>query len=178
MIKKMKFNLSEAQLILSKTPLLLSQLLSELPEKWVKNNEGENTWSPYDIVGHLIHGEKTDWITRAKIILENSPDNSFEPFDRFAQFENSKGKTIDDLLGEFGELRSKNLEELKELNIGLEQLNLEGIHPDFGTVTLKELLSTWVVHDFNHINQITRVMASNYKQEVGPWIQYISFMNR
>jgi len=174
----MKFNLFEIQLILSRTPLLLNQLLSELPEEWIKNNEGENTWSPYDIVGHLIHGEKTDWIPRAKIILENGADKNFEPYDRFAQFENSKGKTIGTLLSEFGELRNRNIDELKKMNLSAEQLELEGIHPEFGKVTLKELLSTWLVHDLNHINQITRVLATNYKKKVGPWIQYISFMNR
>ncbi len=139
-------------------------------------NEGDNTWSAYDIVGHLIHGEKTDWITRAKIILGNSPNKEFEAFDRFAQYENSRGKTLNQLLDDFESLRAENLKELKSFNITNKDLFLEGIHPHFGKITLKHLLSTWVAHDLGHIAQISRVIAKQYKSEVGPWLEYITIL--
>ena len=140
-------------------------------------NEGENTWSPYDVVGHLIHGENTDWLPRTKIILQQGADTAFVPYDRFAQFENSKGKSLQELLSEFKILRKANIDELKYLNIGSEELKLTGIHPEFGGVTLKQLLSAWVVHDLGHIVQISRVMAKQYKEETGPWTKYLKVLN-
>jgi len=140
-------------------------------------NEGGESWSPFDIVGHLVHGEKTDWITRTETILKYGKEKTFEPFDRFAQFENSKGKNINELLSEFSALRLKNLQRLNEMNIREDDLIKKGIHPHFGKVTLRELLATWVVHDLGHISQIARVMAKQYKDEVGPWKEYLPVVN-
>jgi len=140
-------------------------------------NEGGESWSPFDIVGHLVHGEKTDWITRTETILKYGKEKTFEPFDRFAQFENSKGKNINELLSEFSALRLKNLHRLNEMNIREDDLIKKGIHPHFGKVTLRELLATWVVHDLGHISQIARVMAKQYKDEVGPWKEYLPVVN-
>ncbi len=171
LICEMKYKVNEAIQILEKTPLVLKSLLSELNDKWIYDNEGERSWSPFDIVGHLIHGEKTDWLPRIKIILGDN-DRHFDVFDRFAQFENSKGKTINELLTEFEILRIENISLLKSLNISEKDLEKTGIHPELGLVTLREHLSTWVVHDLSHLSQITRVMAKQYKQEMGPWIKY------
>ncbi|MGW9686960.1 DinB family protein [Flagellimonas sp. 2504JD1-5] len=172
----MEFNLIESIQILDKTPSIISNLLKELPEAWVKTNEGGDTWSPYDVVGHLIHGEKTDWIPRAEIILNDEMNKDFEPFDRFAQFTNSNGKTLNELLLEFKTLRAENIEKLKALQIDEPALMKTGVHPEFGSVTLKQLLAAWVVHDLGHINQITRVMAKNYKTEAGPWPKYLAVL--
>ena len=174
----MKFNIKEGIDFLERTPKLLKLLLRGLSEDWVHQNEGEHTWSPYDIIGHLIHGEKTDWIPRAKIILSEELDKTFKPFDRFAQFENSKGKGIEELLNEFQQLRNVNLFELQAMNINEQQFEQTGIHPEFGKVTLEQLLATWIVHDLSHINQISRVLAMRHKVEIGPWGQYIGFLNR
>ncbi len=174
----MIYNINQAIEILEQTPKTLQQFLSNLSDDWIFCNEGGETWSAFDIVGHLIHGEKTDWITRTNIILNNSENKTFEPYNRFAQFENSKGKTLNDLLKEFTELRSKNLEYLKSLNISVEDFNLKAIHPELGEVTLKHLLATWVTHDLGHIAQISRVMAKQYKDQVGPWVEYISILNK
>ncbi len=173
----MTFNLNEAITLLSRTPKVLDALLSELPDEWVTNNEGDETWSPFDIVGHLIQGEKTDWIIRAKMIL-NGVKTSFTPFDRFAQFENCKDKSLSQLLNEFKVLRESNLQHLKSLQITEAHLNMLGIHPEFGQVSLKQLLSTWVVHDLGHINQIARVMAKQYQTEMGPWINYFNLLKK
>ena len=173
----MRYQLLEALEILEQTPQTLRSFLGQLSDPWLYNNEGENTWSPYDIVGHLIHGEKTDWIPRLKIILSSSEDKTFEPFDRFAQFENSKGKTISQLLHEFEALRTENLDQLKAINLTTAQLELKGMHPELGEVTLSQLLATWVTHDLAHIAQISRVMAKQYKNEVGPWAAYIPILN-
>ena len=173
----MKFQLNEAFLILERTPLVLKILLLDLNAGWIHENEGENTWSPYDVIGHLIHGEKTDWLIRAKIILLDKGDKTFEPFDRFAQFENSKGKSLEGLLGEFERLRKENLSQLKGLALTADQMGLKGIHPELGNASLKELLSSWVVHDLGHIAQVSRVMAKQYEDEVGPWRQYLSVLH-
>lgn len=172
----MDFNLSENVKILQNTPIAIRMIVNALPESWVKNNEGENTWSPYDIIGHLIHGEKTDWIPRAKIILNEESNKTFEPFDRFAQFENSKGKSIVMLLEEFESLRSANINELQKMPINETTLQRKGIHPELGPVTLENLLSTWVVHDLGHISQLARVSAKNHNAAVGPWRQYLSIL--
>jgi hypothetical protein len=168
----MEFNLNKSIEILSRTPFVLKSLLENLSEDWTKNNEGGDSWSPYDIIGHFIHGEKTDWIARAKIILNDGGNKNFEPYDRFAQFKESKGKSLHELLNEFSTLREENIKTLKSFNIDDEKLGLEGIHPKFGNVTLKQLLSTWVIHDLTHIAQISRVMAKQYKEEMGPWVEY------
>lgn len=172
----MEFNLTESIQILDKTPLVISNLLKDLPEAWVRTNEGGDTWSPYDVVGHLIHGEKTDWVPRTMIILGDNEDKTFEPFDRFAQFKNSRDKTLDQLLTEFHELRAENIQKLEALHIDEQALMKKGIHPEFGPITLKQLLAAWVVHDLGHIHQITRVMAKNYKIEAGPWPKYLAVL--
>ncbi|GAA3559142.1 MULTISPECIES: DinB family protein [Snuella] len=174
----MEYTTEKALEILERTPYVLKTLLTGLSDVWVYSNEGEETWSPFDVVGHLIHGEKTDWIERINIILGDNIDKRFEPFDRFAQFESSKGKTLIQLLDMFTELRIKNLEYFRALNVSDEQLGLKGLHPELGEVTLKQLLATWVTHDLAHIAQIARTMAKQYKGEVGPWKAYISILNQ
>lgn len=169
----MKFLIKQSIEILERTPLVLETLLRNLSDDWVQNSEGENTWSPFDIVGHFIHGEKTDWIPRMEIILSDKSEKTFTPFDRFAQFTSSQGKTIDQLLDEFKILRKKNIEILKARNLSSNDLARTGIHPAFGEVTLEQLLSAWTVHDLNHIYQISRVMANQYKINVGPWVEYL-----
>lgn len=172
----MEFNINESLDILERTPFVLETLLKDLDEKWIFSNEGESTWSPYDVMGHLIHGEKTDWVPRMMIILDEG-DKHFVPYDRFAQFVESKGKTLSDLLAEFKHLRRKNISKLKEQSITEEILNKTGIHPEFGEVTLRQLLATWVVHDLGHITQIARVMAKQYQEEIGAWTKYFSVFN-
>ena len=177
-MRSVSFNLNEVIVLLQRTPHVLSTLLQDLPQYWIYNNEGEETWSPYDILGHLIHGEKTDWIARLEIILEQGENKSFTPFDRFAQFEDSKGKDLHTLLSEFEDLRNRNLQTLQLKNITPKEYHLTGIHPDFGIVTLEQLLSTWATHDLAHINQMTRVMAKQYAHLVGPWKNYIRVLNK
>jgi hypothetical protein len=174
----MKFDLEKSVTILERTPEVLRIYLMGLSEDWTHHNEGENTWSPYDIIGHLIVGERTDWVVRAEIILSNIPDKKFEPFNMTAQFDYAKGKSLDQLLVEFETLRIENIKKLRAMNIGDDQLLLTGIHPEFGAVTLKELLSTWVAHDLGHIAQISRVMAKQYGSEVGPWIKYLGILKK
>jgi len=172
----MEFCLDEAIEILRRTPHVLEALLSELPEEWTERNEGADSWSPYDVVGHLIHGEKTDWIPRTRIILNDSSDKKFESFDRLAQLREAKKKRIEDLLGEFRKLRRENLKTLRNLRITDVLLDSEGIHPEFGAVTLRQLLAAWVVHDVTHIAQIVRVMAKQYDEAVGPWKAYMRIL--
>ena len=174
----MEFNLKLAIEILERTPKTVRCLLENLSPEWILENEGPDTWSPFDVVGHLIHGEKTDWISRARIILEQGGNKTFERFDRFAQFRESQGKTLSQLLDEFERLRSKNLETLLAFQLTENQLAMKGVHPSFGPVTLRQLLSTWVAHDLGHIAQITRVMAKQYKEEVGPWVEYLPVLSR
>jgi hypothetical protein len=173
----MKFNIEQAIQILERTPAVVSTLLKGLDDDWVMQNEGGETWSAYDIIGHYIHGEKTDWIGRMKIILGDG-DKHFKPFNRFAQFEESKGKTLDQLLGEFEVLRKENLAVLKGISFTDEMFDRTGIHPKFGEVTLRQLLSTWVVHDLTHIHQLSRVLAKQYEQEVGPWYEFLGVLNK
>lgn len=173
----MTFNLQKSIEILSRTPKTLQILLADISDDWLVNNEGENTWSPYDIVGHLIHGEKTDWMVRAKIILSDKKDKTFESFDRFAQEKESKGKTIQELLEEFANLRAQNLVQLEQLQLATNDFSKKGIHPELGEVTLQQLLATWTVHDLGHIAQITRVMAKQYTTEVGPWSAYLGVLH-
>lgn len=174
----MEFQLEEARQVLSRTPLTLNSLLLPLSNAWLLRNEGAETWSPFDVVGHLIHGEETDWIPRTKVILQHGEGRPFEPFDRFAMFERSKGKSITELLDTFTRLREANLQELDEMKLTAADLEKRGRHPELGTVTLKQLLATWVAHDLGHVAQIVRVMAKQYREEVGPWRQYLSIVNR
>ena len=174
----MKYNLEEAIQILEKTPLILTLQLKDLSEQWIHANEGQETWSPFDVLGHLLHGENTDWIARIEIILSDSGNKTFKPFDRFAQLEESKGKTMNQLLEEFNVARKKNLEFLRSKKINESNLEKEGIHPKFGRVTLRNLLATWVAHDLNHLSQINRVLANQYKEEVGPWSEYLRIINK
>ncbi len=171
----MEFNLNKTIEVLERTPQILNELLSGLSDDWTINNEGDDTWSPYDIIGHLIHGEQTDWMNRVDVILNNDNKN-FIPFDRFAQFKHSKGKNLQQLLSEFKELRKNNLQKLKSFNLADNDFNKTGIHPEFKEVTLGQLLATWTVHDLTHISQITRVMAKQYKEAIGPWIKYFRIL--
>ncbi len=172
----MEFEIKKAKEILERTPTVLTNLLSGLSEEWTYQNEGPDTWSAYDVIGHLIHGENTDWIPRAQLILSENTNKDFIPFDRFAQFENSKGKSLSDLLSEFTNLRKRNIEILDSLEINKETLEKTGVHPEFGKITLRQLLSCWVAHDLGHIVQISRVMAKQYKEEVGPWTKYLKVL--
>jgi hypothetical protein len=171
-----KFSLEKSIAILERAPFVIEMLLRDLPDDWTMNNDGGSTWSPFDIVGHFIHGEKTDWVPRMKIILSDESNKTFEPFDRFAQMKVSEGKTLSDLMIEFKLRRKANIEILRSLNIAEEKLKLTGIHPVFGKVTLQELLAAWTAHDLNHIGQIVRVMASQYRNEVGPWIEFLKIL--
>ncbi len=172
----MKFQLDHALEILAGTPQTLRAMLHKKSPEWVCSNYGFNTFSPFDVVGHLIHGEKTDWIPRARMILEHGETKTFEPFDRYAMFEASQGKTIADLLDEFERLRADNIRVLKALNLRPDQMFFRGMHPALGRVSLEQLLATWVVHDLNHIAQIAKAMSFQYEEEVGPWREYLSIL--
>jgi len=171
------FSIDEASALLARTPATLDVLLRDLPDTWIAANEGDQTWSPFDIVGHLIHGERTDWIPRARIILEHGDARPFDKFDRFAQFAVSKGREMPALLDEFALLRQNSLKELTALNLTDADLDRRGRHPELGVVTLRQLLSTWVAHDLDHIVQISRVLARQYSDEVGPWRAYLRIIS-
>jgi hypothetical protein len=166
-------NLDEAVAVLQRTPATLDALLRGLPVGWIVAHEGGETWSPFDVLGHLIHGEQADWLARIRIILDHGESRPFEKFDRFAQFEASKGRTPDELLDEFAALRRNNLAQLASLRLSPSDLARQGLHPSLGPVTLGHLLATWVAHDLDHIVQIARVMARQYSDEVGPWRAYL-----
>jgi len=172
----MKFQVAQAVEILEHTPLVLKSLLGNLSNDWTENINNSEDWGPFDVVGHYIHGEETDWIPRAEIILRQSENITFEPFDRFAQIEKSKNKTLGELLDDFAELRKKNLETLESWNLTDKQLQLKGIHPELGLVNLEKLLSTWVVHDLTHIRQIVTFLAKKYGENVGVWKEYLSIL--
>ena len=174
----MEFDLEAGIAVLERTPHGLRALLSGLPPTWTGATEGPETWSPFDIVGHLIHGERTDWIQRARIILAQGQERRFAPFDRFAQFRESEGKTLAELLDEFAELRAENLVTLAGWRLTDAQLALRGEHPELGPVTLRQLLATWVAHDLGHVAQTARVMAKQYREAVGPWRAYLPVMDR
>jgi uncharacterized damage-inducible protein DinB len=174
----MQYDIHKSAQILSRTPAVLYTLLKGLDETWTSPNEGPDTWSAYDVIGHLIHGEKTDWIPRMEIILSDKDDKSFEPFDRFAMFNDSGDKTLAQLLEEFSDLRERNIQILLLKNITEADLEKKGVHPVFGEVTLAQLLATWTVHDLNHIGQIARVMAKQYKEEVGPWTEFLGILKK
>jgi hypothetical protein len=167
--------LEEAVAILERTPAAVGALLDGLPETFVRATEGERTWSPYDVVGHLVHGERADWLGRARHILSGD-QSPFTPFDRRAQFRGSEGKSLRELLDEFTELRGRNVAELLAMNLGTGDLLRTGRHPDFGEVTLGQLLAAWVVHDLDHVAQIARTMAKVYADAVGPWSAYLSIL--
>ena len=170
------FSLADAVAVLTRTPTTLNALLRGLPDIWVRCNEGKDTWSAFDIVGHLIVGERTDWMVRARIILENGEARPFDPFDRFAQLKESRGKSLEQLLDEFARLRGENLAALQALNLQAEELARRGRHPRLGVVTLGQLLATWAVHDLTHLHQLSRVMAYQYRDAVGPWSAYLGVM--
>ncbi len=174
----MEFQLDHAKDVLGRTPATLNSLLRDLPDELVLSNEGPDTWSPFDILGHLIHGEETDWIPRAKMILEHGEQRPFEPFDRIAMFEQSKGKSLNDLLATFERARGESLGQLGKMNLTPELLSKRGMHPELGVVTLSQLLATWVAHDLSHIAQVVRVMAKQYGEAVGPWRAYLSVLSR
>jgi hypothetical protein len=172
------FELSDGIAVLERTPATFRALLAGLPDAWLALNEGPNTFSPFDNVGHLIHGERTDWIPRARIILAQAANRRFEPYDRFAQVRESQGKQLAELLDEFAQLRAENLATLRSWNLSARQLALEGEHPELGAVTLRQLLAAWVAHDLGHVAQTTRVMAKQYREAVGPWRAYLPVLDR
>jgi hypothetical protein len=171
-----KFNMAEATALLSRTPATLDALLRGLPDIWTNSNEGKDTWSAFDIVGHLVAGERTDWMPRLRLLLEHGETRPFDPFDRFAQSRESQGKSLGQLLDEFARLRKESLTELQTLNLQPQDLTRRGRHPAFGTVTLSQLLATWAVHDLTHLHQLSRVMAHQYRDAVGPWSAYLGVL--
>ena len=172
----MEHNLEYTISLLTRTPAALNVLVRDLPEGWTFRNEGENTWSAFDVVGHLIHGERTDWMPRARIVLQFGEARAFEPFDRGGHVRASEGKSLGQLLDEFARLRSENLGELRALNLRQEDLGRRGRHPVLGVVTLSELLATWAAHDLTHLHQISRIMAHQYREAVGPWSRYLGVL--
>jgi hypothetical protein len=176
MANRTEFNLAEAAAILARTPATLAAFLSGLPDTWVRRDEGNDTWSAFDILGHLIVGERTDWMPRIRILLENGEARAFDPFDRFAQFNESAGNSMEQLLTKFANLRRENLVALHALNLQSEDLAKRGRHPALGVVTLSELIAAWVVHDLTHVHQISRVMAHQYRDAVGPWSAYLGVL--
>lgn len=172
----MEQNLQHTIALLTRTPAALDALLRDLPNEWTFGSEGDSTWSPFDIVGHLIQGERTDWMPRAKMILQFGESRAFEPFDRLAQMRESHGKSLEQLLDEFARVRSKSLDELRALNLQPKDLERRGRHPALGVVTLSQLLATWAVHDLTHLHQISRTMAHQYRAAVGPWSAYLGVL--
>ena len=174
----MDFDLVHGIAVLERTPGVLRALLAGLPDEWTRQNEGPETWSPREVVGHLIEGERTDWIPRARIVLAQGPSTKFEPFDRWAhQRARNAGAPLEELIETFTRLRAENLTNLRDWQLTPAQLELTGIHPEFGAVTLKQHLSTWVAHDLGHLLQITRTMARQYRDAVGPWRAYLSVLS-
>jgi hypothetical protein len=173
----MEFSLNRSLEILSSTPEVLHKLLGGLSNEWLFGNEGENTWSPHTVIGHLIYADETNWIPRARKILSDI-NNRFEPFDRLKQFELYNNRDIHELLARFSTVRDDSLKQLRSIELSAKTLSRKGIHPDFGEVTLSQLLSTWTVHDLDHINQISRVMAKQYQDAVGPWKSYLGILKR
>jgi hypothetical protein len=169
----MQFDLDLSLDILRRTPATLEALLDAAAEAWVRGTEGEETFSPFDVVGHLIDGEETDWIPRARIILARGRDPRFEPYDRFRHRARNADRSLGSLLTEFARLRAANLELLRSWRLTAADLDLPGVHPSLGRVTLRQLLATWVVHDLGHLAQVARVMAKQYREEVGSWLPYL-----
>ena len=169
-------NLMNTTALLARTPATLDALLRDLPEVWTLTNEGENTFSAFDVLGHLIHGERTDWMPRAKRILQFGETRPFDSFDRMGHVRESQGKSLPELLDEFARLRSENLGELRILNLRPEDFDRRGKHPSLGVVTLSQLLATWVTHDLTHLHQISRIIAHQYRETVGPWSRYLGVL--
>ena len=174
---KRAFSLEEAIPVLERTPRVIDAMLRGLPDAWLRCNEGPDTFSPFDVVGHLIHGEKTDWMPRVRMILETGDQRAFEPFDRFAQNEASRGKALDELLDEFAQLRTANIAALKALQLSADDLDRRGKHPKLGPVTMRQLLAAWVAHDLDHVIQIARVIGRQYTEEVGPWTAHLRIVS-
>ena len=172
-----EFRLTDTVALLARTPATLDALLRGLPNVWVHSAEGKDTWSGFDIVGHLIFGERTDWMPRVRIILEKGEARPFDPFDRFAQFKESQGKSLDQLLDEFASLRKDNLAALRGMNLQPQDLARRGTHPEQGSVTLSQLLAAWAVHDLTHLHQLSRVMAHQYREAVGSWSAYMGVLH-
>jgi len=172
-----RFDLQQTIALLSRTPSTLNALLRDLPQTWTLGNEGGKTWSPFDIVGHLIHGERTDWMVRARIILQHGESRPFDPFDRLAQTRESQGKSLAELLDEFARLRTENIKALCAMNLQPSDFDRRGRHPELGMVTLSQLLATWAVHDLTHLHQLSRVMAYQYRELVGPWSAYLGVLH-
>jgi hypothetical protein len=171
-----EFTLAEATAVLTRSPATLNAMLRGLPDIWVRSNEGIDTWSAFDIVGHLIFGERTDWMPRVRTVLESGEARPFEPFDRFAQLKQGQDKSLEQLLDDFARLRTENLEALQALNLQPADLIRRGRHPALGVVTLSQLLATWAVHDLTHVHQLSRVMAHRYRDTVGPWNVYLGVL--
>lgn len=172
----MEQQLEHTILLLSRTPAVLNTLLRDLPDTWTQGNEGENTWSAFGVVGHLIHAERTDWVPRVKVILEFGENQAFAPFDRAGHAREIQGKSLGQLLDEFAGLRSQNVEALRGLRLSKTDLNRRGRHPALGAVTLSQLLATWATHDLTHLHQISRIMAHQYRESVGPWSKYLGVL--
>lgn len=172
----MEQDLQQTMSLLARTPATLNTLLRDLPDAWTMKNEGDNSWSALQVVGHLIHGERTDWMTRTKMILQLGQSQLFPPFDRLGHIRESQGKSLEQLLDEFAHLRSDNLRELHSLNLQPKDLELRGQHPALGAVTLSQLLATWAVHDLTHLHQLSRIMAHQYRDTVGPWSAYLGVL--
>ncbi len=173
----MQHNLQNTISLLTRTPAALDALLRELPEAWTLRNEGENTWSVFDVVGHLIYGERTDWMPRARIVLQFGETQAFAHFDRQGHAREMQGKSLGQFLDEFARLRSENLAELRALHLRQEDLERRGRHPALGVVTLSQLLATWAAHDLTHLHQVSRVMAHQYREAVGPWSAYLGVLH-
>src|SRR5512146_644054 len=172
----MEQNLDQTVALLARTPATLNALLRDLPESWTFRNEGGDTWTAFDVVGHLTHGERTDWIPRTRRILEFGETRAFEPFDRLAQKKESQGKTLPELLDEFARLRAENLHEVRAMRLSAADLEKRGLHPALGVVTLSELLATWAVHDLTHLHQLSRILAYQYREAVGPWSKFLGVL--
>lgn len=174
----MHFHIPSGIAVLERTPHALHSMLANLPDEWIRATEGPDTWSPFDIIGHLVHGERADWIPRARLIVEQGPNRRFSPFDRTAMVRDSEGKSLAQLLDEFSHLRTQSLTTLAGWRLTEAQLALEGEHPEFGRVTLRQLLATWVTHDLGHVAQVARVMAKQYREAIGPWRAYLPIVDR
>ena len=172
----MEHNLPDTISLLARTPAVLDALLRDLPETWTLRNEGENSWNAFEVVRHLINGERTDWMPRVRMVLRSGEAQTFEPFDRWGYLRESQGKPLGQLLDEFAHLRSANLGELRGLNLRQEDLERRGRHPALGVVTLSQLLATWAAHDLTHLHQLSRVMAHQYREGVGPWRSYLGVL--
>jgi len=172
----MTHNLENTMAVLERTPRALDALLWGLPDAWTKTNEGGATFTAQDVIAHLVHGERADWVARARMILEYGESKTFARFDRMGHVKESEGKSLGELLDEFARLRAANVVELRSWKLGKAELEKRGRHPGFGTVTLSELLATWAVHDMTHLHQISRILAHQYRELVGPWSVYLGVL--